>query len=76
MAQIIVRGLDDEVVGRLKRRARGSGHSLESEVRAILEQAARMDAETARSLAAEIRATFRGRTMADSADLVRDARDR
>lgn len=37
MAQLIVRGLKDETVRRLKQRAAQSGHSAEAEHRAILE---------------------------------------
>ena len=39
MAQLLIRGLDKSVVDRLKQRARAHGHSLESEVRAILYEA-------------------------------------
>lgn len=38
MAQLIVRNLDDELVGRLKRRAAERGHSAEEEHREILRQ--------------------------------------
>jgi antitoxin FitA len=43
MAQIIVRNLDDDVVARLKTRARDNDRSLEAEVRHILEQSAKVD---------------------------------
>lgn len=42
MRQILVRGLDDETVERLKQRARARGRSLQQEIRAILEREARM----------------------------------
>ena len=41
MAQIIVRKLEDDVKDRLKARAEKHGRSLEAEVRAILEDAAK-----------------------------------
>lgn len=41
MASLIVRGLDDEVVRRLKERAASHNRSAEAEHRAILEQALR-----------------------------------
>ena len=41
-----MRGLDDEVVRRLKIRAAGNNRSLEGEARHILEQAAQCDMET------------------------------
>ena len=40
MGTVNVRRLDDEVIGRLKRRAADNDRSLESEARRILEQAA------------------------------------
>ena len=76
MAQILVRNLDDDLVERLKNRAKRDGRSLESEVRIILEQAARVDMLAARALVDRIRAGFKGRRFSDSADLVREDRDR
>ncbi len=76
MAQLLVRDLDDEVVERLKQRARRSGRSLEAEVRLILQRAA---AEWSPNVLAEverIRALFAGRTFCDSTDLIREDRDR
>lgn len=76
MAQILVRGLDDGVVEQLKKRARREGRSLQSEVKTILEQAAQLDMDAALKLAAAIRRGFAGRTFSDSADLIREDRDR
>ncbi|ULA61872.1 MAG: hypothetical protein LZF60_380084 [Nitrospira sp.] len=39
MAQILVRQLDRNVIGRLKKRAKEHGRSLQSEVKTILEEA-------------------------------------
>ena len=36
MAQVLVRGLDDRVVARLKARARANGRSLEAELRLVM----------------------------------------
>lgn len=53
MGTVYVRRLDDDVVGRLKRRAALNNRSLESEARHILEQAAEDGmAEKTRSFAA------------------------
>jgi plasmid stability protein len=41
MASLVVRKLDDEVVRRLKERARANGRSAEAEHRVILEEALR-----------------------------------
>lgn len=76
MGQILVRDLSDDVIERLKRRARSEGRSLQSEVKLILEQAARLDMQTARRLAKDIQKLFKGRTLTDSADLIREDRYR
>jgi plasmid stability protein len=76
MGQILVRDLNDEVIERLKNRARNDGRSLQSEVKLILEQAARADVKAARKLANDIRKRFKGRKLTDSADLIREDRDR
>jgi len=79
MAQILVRNLDEGVVARLKERAKEEGRSLQAEVRMILEEAAsqrRVDAEAAWRLVDEIRERFKGRKFPDSAELIREDRDR
>ncbi|HPS91140.1 MAG TPA: hypothetical protein PKV33_03195 [Methanothrix sp.] len=76
MSQIIVRNLDDAVVNRLKARAREKNRSLEAEVRHILEQSAKVDMASARQIALGIRARLKGRTFPDSAELIREDRER
>ncbi|MBM4031342.1 MAG: hypothetical protein FJ291_06095 [Planctomycetes bacterium] len=76
MAQIVIRGIDDEIVSRLRRRAQRNGRSFQSEVKAILERAARVDLEAARELADKIRASFGGRKFDDSAEIIREERER
>jgi plasmid stability protein len=79
MAQILVRDLDEDVVESLKRRARHDGRSLQSEVKAILEQAAhepRVDMETARKICEEFRRRFKGRKFPDTVELIRKDRQR
>ncbi len=76
MAEILISDLDDDVVKRLKKRAHRNGRSLEAEVKAILEEAVRVDMESARELADAVRAGLKGRTFGDSADLIREDRDR
>ena len=75
MAQILIRGLDDEVVEKLKRRAREEGRSLQAEVRLILEAAAKLDMDTARNALKEFRDRFGRKKFTDSTDLVREDRD-
>jgi plasmid stability protein len=79
MAQLLVRDLDDVVVERLKKRAKREGHSLQAEVKALLEQAANapvVDMKTARALVAQLRRKFRGRKFPDSVKLIREDRQR
>jgi plasmid stability protein len=78
MAQVLVRNLDDAVVGRLKARAAAAQRPLEAELRLILEEAAH---ETCRqeALAAlrEIRARSRPWQPGEptAAEMIREDRD-
>ena len=76
MAQVLVRGLDPAVVERLRRRARQRGRSLQAELRAIIEQAARFDMRRAHTLAAQIRKRLEERSHHNSADSLADDRAR
>jgi hypothetical protein len=76
MAQIIVRNLDDDIVTRLKTRARDNDRSLEAEVRHILEQSAKVDMAQARQIPLNIRERLKGRTFPDSVELIREDRER
>ena len=76
MAQILVRGLDDRVVAVLKDRARTHGRALESEARTILESAAGYSIEEVRKVTRRWQEHFAGRKMSNSAELLREDRDR
>ena len=77
MAQVLVRDLDADVVERLKDRASRHGRSLQKEAKAILEDAAsRYTMEEAREAAERIRRRLAGRTFSDSAELIREDRER
>ena len=79
MAQILVRNLDEDVVARLKERARKEGRSLQSKVRQILEEAAnapQLDMDAARKRIEKLRKRFKGRKFPDSVALIREGRDR
>lgn len=77
MAQVLVRDLDAAVVERLKERARRNGRSLQKETKAILEAAATTLTMAEARLAAErIRSRFGDRTFSDSAELIREDRER
>ena len=77
MGQLLVRGLEDHVIERLKRRADSHHRSLEAELRDILQRAARqVDVTQATELADRIRKKLEGRAHSDSAELIREDRDR
>lgn len=77
MAQLLIRDLPDEVVQRLKARARARGNSLEGELREILRQAALYPVEDLRRVADDIaRATARRGPLSDTVELLREDRAR
>ena len=76
MPDILVRGLDDETVRRLKPRAKRNGRSLQGEAKRVLEQAAGMNAEEVAAMLDGWKKRFAGRRFADSADLMREDRER
>lgn len=76
MAQILVRDLDDETVQRLKDRAQQHGRSLEAEARHILSRAAGLSFAEARKLSRQWHKKLAGRPLPDSAELVRQDRQR
>ena len=77
MAQLLVRDLDDQVMTRLKERARRNQRSLQAEARAILEAAApRYTKEEALEVFRAWQEKFQGRLLSDSTDLIREDRDR
>lgn len=77
MAQVLVRQLNDKVVDRLKKRAKEHRRSLQSEVKAILEDAV-PDYERAwkRIDSLRLRLKRSSRKFSNSADLIRKNRDR
>jgi antitoxin FitA len=79
MAQILVRDLDEEVVRKLKERAKLQGRSLQSEAKMILEDAARREKftmEEARRISEAFARKISRRKFPDAADLIREDRDR
>ncbi|MCK6438860.1 MAG: Arc family DNA-binding protein [Planctomycetes bacterium] len=76
MPAISIRGLDDKVVDRLRRRAKRHKRSLESEIRAILEQEAEHDqrlnaAKRIRKIAKKLTPAFKG---VNTLELLREIR--
>jgi antitoxin FitA len=76
MAQILVRGLDAEMVERLKQRAKQNGRSLEGEARRILESAAGASLAETRQIIRKWQKKFAGRQFSDSTELIREDRAR
>ncbi len=78
MAQMLVRNLTDNVVARLKKRAKTRGRSLQAEVKTILEEAAKDVPEDFWKEADRIREQLKrsGRKFSDSTALIREDRDR
>lgn len=71
-----VRGLDDEVIARLKRRAARHGRSTEAEHREILRQALTAEIEVSfDQLAAELRQLTSRRKQTPSEVLLREGRE-
>ena len=76
MAQILVRDLSPDTVTRLKDRATRNGRSLQGEAKLVLEAAAGLSMTEAREVARRIRQSLEGKMTSDSADLVREDRER
>ena len=79
MAQILVRGLEEDFVKKLKERACRHGRSLQAEIKLILVETVneeQWDADTALKKLDAFKRRFKGRKFSDSADLIREDRDR
>lgn len=76
MAQVVIRNIDEAAMRRLKSRAARKGVSLESELRAILTEAARAERADFDARAVAFRRKLAGRRHSDSTDLIRADRRR
>jgi plasmid stability protein len=80
VAQVLVRNIDDDVLERLKTRATHNGRSLQAELKLILEASARQDEKLSFKAFLEhtekLRAATAQRTQTDSAELLREDRER
>jgi len=77
MAQILIRGLGEATVRRLKERARRAGRSLQGEVKRLLEREARQGTiDEALERARRVRDGLAGGRFGDSAALIREDRER
>lgn len=76
MSNVLIRGLTARTIERLKARALRHGRSLQGEAKLILERAAALSPADARAVAERSQKQLRGRTFADSAELLREDRGR
>jgi plasmid stability protein len=79
MSQVLVRDVDSDVLDKLKRRAQKHHRSLEAELRVVLERAAAEDPEEESNIQMtleRVQALFAGRHFSDSAELLREDRQR
>lgn len=75
MADILVRGLNEEIVEQLKQRAKLAGRSLQNETKLILEQAAGRTLAESLQVAAGWRKKL-GKQSTNSAEALREDRSR
>jgi len=76
MPDILVRGLDAEMVKRLKTSAKQHGRSLQSEAKLLLEQAADVGTDKIEAMLDRWKEHFAGRKFSSSAKLIREDRQR
>jgi plasmid stability protein len=76
MAQVLVRNLRNEVVKKLKLRAKQHRRSLQEELKEILEDASRQNTGDVRAKVNQVRKLFAGRKFTDSSELIRRDRAR
>jgi hypothetical protein len=76
MSQILLRGLDEKTVAKLKERAKRNGRSLEGEARNILETAAGASLLETRDILRKWQKALAGRPFIDSTKLIREDRRR
>lgn len=75
MANVLLRGLDEELLDRLKASARAHGRSLQAEIHETLRRGAARDLAATRRLSDKWRRRLHGRTFSDSTELIRADRD-
>lgn len=76
MASVLIRDLEEGTVEQLKARAQRNGRSLQGELKLILEQAAAGTLPDHREMFRRLDRMLAGRTFSDSAELVREDRER
>ena len=76
MSDILIRGLNQRSLQRLKARAKRHGRSLQSEAKRLLESASGAETEETAKILERWKVRFAGRKFSSSADMIRQDRNR
>lgn len=76
MPNILIRDVSQKTIDRLKAQAKQHNRSLQGEVKHLVEETVKATGEAALLRTRKIRASFGNRTFSDSADLLREDRNR
>jgi plasmid stability protein len=76
MPNVLVRDVDEKVLEKLKTKAARNGRSLQREVQIILNEAINFEPLSDSDVAKKIKDSLRGRQHSDSAELLREDRNR
>jgi len=76
MPNVLIRDLDEELLNRLKKAAAENGRSLQAEIHDILRKADMLSLAQTRRLSDKWLRRLAGTTQSDSADLIREDRER
>ena len=76
MPDVLVRNVDNEILNKLKTRARKNGRSLQSELMDVFGSLADAEARSDLDIAAKIKRSLSGRKFTDSAASIREDRSR
>ena len=76
MPNVLVRDVDEKVLEKLKSKAARNGRSLQREVQIILNEAIDFEPLSGAEVARKIKNSLRGRQHSDSAELLREDRNR
>ncbi len=76
MPNVLVRDVDEKVLEKVKTKAARNGRSLQREVQIILNEAINFEPLSDLEVAKKIKDSLRGRSHSDSAELLREDRNR
>jgi antitoxin FitA len=76
MPNVLIRDLDEELLNRLKKAAEENRRSVQAEIHSILEHADVLNRARTRRISAKWLRRLAGTTQSDSAELIREDRER